>query len=62
VCLQQEGILDYLEEIFDLMAEFTQSSVSPTMWDLFIHLHGAFKREMVDYFSEMCPVLYNYTR
>jgi len=55
----QEGQLDFLDEILELMKSLTDHGVSNNMWILFGQLYEAFKRECVDYFVEMCPMLYN---
>ena len=36
------------------------ATISPGMWQLFGLLYQAFKRELLDYYVEMCPVLWNF--
>eukprot|EP00037_Helgoeca_nana_P026542 m.300059 g.300059 ORF g.300059 m.300059 type:complete len:1020 (-) comp27244_c2_seq3:248-3307(-) len=56
----EEGVFDFLDDFLDLMEVLTRNAISQEMWTLFPILHSSFRREMVDFFDEMCPVLYNY--
>eukprot|EP00040_Diaphanoeca_grandis_P011833 m.60631 g.60631 ORF g.60631 m.60631 type:complete len:1053 (+) comp22861_c0_seq3:103-3261(+) len=57
-----EGQLDFLDEVLALMKALADRGVSNNMWILFGQLFEAFKRECSDYFTEMCPFLYNCIR
>eukprot|EP00041_Stephanoeca_diplocostata_P015599 m.298645 g.298645 ORF g.298645 m.298645 type:complete len:1040 (-) comp20094_c0_seq2:338-3457(-) len=58
-----EGVMDYIEEALELMQVMSSGpSISNRLWKLFTHMYHAFKRELVDYFPEMCPIVYQYIR
>lgn len=57
----QEGVLDFVDEILVIMTMLTDGlTISAGMWQLFGLLYQAFKTELLDYYVEMCPVLWNF--
>lgn len=58
----EEGIIDYVEEVLEMMSVFTEKDISEGMWDIFPVLHSAFRRHAVDFWEEICPVVYNYIK
>jgi len=56
------GVMDFIEESFELLEIFTRSSVSVAGWKGFEILYTKFmqpRSESQDFFQEICPFLYN---
>ena len=56
------GVMDFIEESFELLELFTRTSVSVAAWKGFEVLYTQFmqpRSESQDFFVEMCPFLYN---
>ena len=54
------GIIDYYEEVFQMVQILTALRVSSVMWNVLFQIHEAFKNEGHDYFTDMMGGLHNY--
>lgn len=57
----QNGIVDFYEELFSILATLTAKQISDQMWQALFLIREVFLDEAaVEYFTEMMPVLHNY--
>ncbi|KAK7477196.1 hypothetical protein BaRGS_00031581 [Batillaria attramentaria] len=56
----QQNIMDFYEEVLSLIYSLTSSQVSNHMWEVFPMIYQMFKKDGIDYFTDMMPALHNY--
>lgn len=56
----RNGIIDFYEELFQLVGTLTARQITPQMWPVLFLLHDVFQNDASDYFAELMPVLHNY--
>ncbi|XP_063677673.1 importin-7-like [Bolinopsis microptera] len=54
------GIVDYYEEIFQMIQILTALRVTSVMWNVLFQMYEAFKNDGHDYFPDMMGALHNY--
>ncbi|XP_076472209.1 importin-7-like [Babylonia areolata] len=56
----QQNIMDFYEEVLSLIYSLTSGQVSTHMWMVFPMIFSMFKKDGIDYFTDMMPALHNY--
>lgn len=56
----QQNIMDFYEEVLSLIYSLTSAQVSSHMWEVFPMVYQMFKKDGIDYFTDMMPALHNY--
>jgi len=54
------SIIDFYEEIFQMIQILTALRVSSTMWNVLFQMYESFNRDGFDYFTDMMGALHNY--
>ena len=52
--------IDFYEETFSLVYDLTAKSITPEMWQMLELIYQVFKKDGIDYFVDIMPVLHNY--
>lgn len=58
----KNGVMDFYDELLNLLYLFTCVGVSDTMWCLLPIIYEMFQQDGSDFFNEIMPVLSNYVR
>ncbi|KAK7098741.1 importin-7-like [Littorina saxatilis] len=56
----QQNIMDFYEEVLSLIYSLTSGQVSSHMWEVFPMIYQMFKKDGIDFFTDMMPALHNY--
>jgi len=60
VTVLEKEYMEFYEDTFSILSECTTTKISPRMWQLLQLVYETFKRDTIDYFTEMMPCLHNY--